>query len=202
MHRSFFYLVLLCFLCGCTGPKYSITFQSGKELDFNQGKWLLNEVESNSRKFEGPLYTIVLEEYSDILGDSLVELRMLRGSKLLPLTIDFDQDQTELIELGTLSDCDYLINVKGVILTNNAGGLNIPSNDSNYYATNESEVEIKIYDLKNGIELSSSMVHSKLVNEGSHFDNRERIPSLNLSAQSAMLKGARKLIRAYGRYGE
>lgn len=194
-------LVVSFYFLGCAGPKYIATFESGSTLDFSKGKWILNQTQSNSRLFDTRLHRVVHEEFREILGDSLVELHSLRTSLLLPPEIGFHLDGKELRSLGKDSGCHFLINVTGTVVTNNAGSINVPLNDPGYYATNESWVQIRIYDLRTGLEISSARMDTKLVNEGSHFDDPDRFPTLNMSAQTAMLKAGRKLVRKYRKNG-
>ncbi len=114
--------------------------------------------------------------------------------------IAFELSPAKLKQLKADTDCDYLINVKGNIINEGIGGLSIPSDEPDYYASNESSVSIVIYDLNSGILISSSQVYAKLTEEGSHFDNASKVPTLATSAQTAMLVGAKKLIAKYDKY--
>ena len=194
--RAFFILLILSAL-SCAGPRYTFTYDAGKELDFSQGKWLLNDTRSNSTVFDAELYERTLKEFRKILGDSLFTLKDVRRNQLVPATLAFELSDPELRELGGQSSCRYLINVSGHIITENAGSLSIPSDDPHYYATNESAVRIKIYDLHSGMLISSSEAYAKLVDQGSHFEESKGIPMLLQSSHASMLVAAEKLIRKY-----
>lgn len=191
------YLFLLFFLFSCKTPKYTYFFDTGKYLDFSEGTWILNRSRSNSEIFDAELYITAKKHFKEILGDSLMEINDLRMTKLIPQKIAFELSKEELLDLRKSTDCDYLINVKGNIISDGAGTLSVPSNDSNYYASNEASVSITIYDLNNGVLISSSQVNGKVTDQGSHFDNRSKIPSISTNSHTAMLIGARKLIERY-----
>lgn len=191
------YLFLLFCVFSCKTPKYTYFFDTGKYLDFSKGTWILNRSKSNSEIFDAELYTTTRKHFKEILGDSLLEINDLRMNRLIPPKIAFDLSKEEMMVLRESTDCDYLINVKGNIIGDGAGTISVPSNDSNYYASNEASVSIQIYDLNNGELISSSQVNGKVVDQGSHFDNRSRVPSISTSSHTAMLVGARKLIEKY-----
>ncbi|WP_218963470.1 hypothetical protein [Maribacter sp. 4U21] len=174
-------------------------FDSGKYLDFGEGKWLLNQTKSNSKIFDAELYNTSLNEFRKILGDSLLELNDIRKNRLVESRISFDLDKDKLLELKEQTNCNYLINVKGVILHQGLGAVSVPTDQLDFYSSNESAVEIKIYELTTGVEMSSSSVFAKTVDQGEISKNNS-IPRLNTSSHTAMLMAAKKLIRKYDKY--
>src|SRR5690606_582047 len=143
----FTYFFLLLFFISCKTPKYTYFFDTDKYLDFSEGTWILNKSRSNSEIFDAELYITSKKHFKEILGDSLVEINDLRMTKLIPQKIGFELSKEELLDLKKSTDCDYLINVKGNVINDGAGTISLPSNDSNYYASNEASVSITIYDL-------------------------------------------------------
>ncbi|MEO9511812.1 MAG: hypothetical protein ABJN84_16965 [Flavobacteriaceae bacterium] len=194
------YTLMLCLLFSCNTPKYTYQFETGKHLNFSEGKWLLNRSKSNSKVFDAKLYYQSQELFKEILGNSLLEIDEIRLTKIISPEIDFDLTKQELIQLHRDSGCDFLINVRGNIIAENAGSFSLPTNDPDYYATNEASVSIKIYDLKTGQELSSSKVYGKVIDQGSAFDSGNNFPTISTSAHTAMLRGAKKLIGKYKKY--
>ena len=192
-----YFLILI--LGSCNTPKYTYMFDSGKYMDFGEGKWLINNTKSNSKIFDSELYTTSLKEFRKILGDSLMEINDIRRNKLIAPEISFDLDRAQLLELGEQTGCNFLINVTGKVIKQGLGSISIPTDDLSYYNSNESSVEIRIYQLDAGVEISSSRVYAKLVEQG-EISKTNSIPSLNMSAQTAMLSAAKKLIRKYDKY--
>lgn len=174
-------------------------FDSGKYMDFGEGKWLLNQTKSNSKIFDSELYSASEKEFRKILGDSLMEINDLRKNKLVAPKISFDLEKDELLDLKNQTGCDYLINVKGNIIKQGLGAVSVPVDDLEYYSSNESSVEIKIYQLETGIEISSSSVFAKIIDQG-EISKTNSVPKLNTSAHTAMLSAAKKLIRKYDKY--
>lgn len=73
MKKICFILISLCLL-SCVGGKYVYLFDTGKQLDFSEGKWIINRTESNSKVFDQELNTATFNGFRDIVGD-LVLLR-------------------------------------------------------------------------------------------------------------------------------
>lgn len=199
-----FLMAFLLLFSSCNAPKYTILFDSGKYLDFSHGKWLLNDARSNSRFSNSRLYPLALKEFREILGDSLFEIHDIRRTRLLPREISFDMNRDKLLKLSEDSGCDYLINIKGRVITEGIGSITLPNHElMTDYSSNESSVSIRIFHLKTGIELSSSSVYAKSVEQASAFGTRsnEYIPTFNTSSDNALLSGAKKLIGKYKKYG-
>lgn len=197
--KLIFTIVILTINTSCNAPKYTYLFESGKYLDFRKGKWLLNKSYSNSKIFDAELYEQSKNEFKQILGDSLFEINDLRLNKLIPSKINFNLNKRELNRLSYLTNCDYLINITGNIISNGADAISI-SNQPNDYGSNKASVEISIYDLKSGILLSSSQVNINVVNYSSPFEeNKLQLPRFTTSSHTAMVKGAKKLIKKYSK---
>ncbi len=204
LYKKFLLVVLFSFFAiqflSCAGPKYTYYYESGKYLDFRTGKWILNETKANKRFVDIKLYNLAKEEFQKILGDSLVEIHGLRWNRVMAPTISFDLDRDALIELGEVSGCDYLINIEAKVLSSGVGAITIPTDISDDYARNESTVAIKIYYLPEGLELSSATANALLEEQGTVFDKKRAIPTINSSSETAALQATKKLIRKYSKY--
>ncbi|WP_400072361.1 hypothetical protein [Zobellia russellii] len=186
--------VIICAFYSCGSAKYDYFFDTGKELDFSTGKWIMNRTVSNSKKFDNKLYYNSVEDFKKILGDSLIEIHTLRASKLIAPEIKFNLSDVELEDLKTATDCDYIINVGGNVISDGAGSISFEGETS----SNRASVSISIYDLNSGELISSSQVYGKtLPNQEPIFPDDKSIPSINPSSHMIMLKGARKLIQKY-----
>ncbi|MEM7485390.1 MAG: hypothetical protein AAF348_09290 [Bacteroidota bacterium] len=195
-----YFLLLAIILSACTSGKYSYLFDTGKQLDFSKGKWLMNMTKSNSKVFDKKLYNASYKEFKEILGDSLIDMNSLRTTKLVAPKVGFELTKNELKKLKESSECDFLINVKGTIISNGAGTLSFDSGNGYHSASNQSSVAILIYDLNSGTVLSSSQAIGKATAENSHFDNENAMPSINSSAETLMVAAAKKLIKKYDKY--
>ncbi|MEL6917860.1 MAG: hypothetical protein AAFO99_09025 [Bacteroidota bacterium] len=193
-------IALVMLLNSCAGGKYTYLFDTGKQLDFSKGKWLLNRTESNSKIFDAELYQVAFKGFKEILGDSLIDMHMVRTSKLVAPKIGFELTKTELEKLKKDSDCDFLINIAGTVVSNGAGTLSTDSGNGYYSASNRSSVTIMIYDLNARAIVSSSQAFGKATSENSHFDNGNGIPTINSSAETLMVAAAKKLIKKYDTY--
>ncbi|NKI25264.1 hypothetical protein HCG49_01650 [Arenibacter sp. 6A1] len=128
------------------------------------------DARTNSRFSNSRLYPTALNEFRKILGDSLFEIHDIRRNRLMPREISFDMDRKQLLKLNEDSGCDYLINIEGKVITEGIGPITLPNHDLlSDYSSNESSVSIRIYHLKTGIEISSSSVYAKSVEQANAF---------------------------------
>ncbi|MCM4166431.1 hypothetical protein KCTC52924_03364 [Arenibacter antarcticus] len=191
-------IIMVSALYSCGGAKYNYFFDTGRQLDFSHGKWILNSTKSNSRIFDNELYDTSLKGFKNILGDSLVEMNDLRSTNLIAPKIKFELSEADLNELKRNTDCDYIINIGGNVISDGLGTLSF--SDQNENSSNRASVSISIYDLNTKTLISSSQVYGKIENRESVFpEDNKHLPSINPSSHMIMLKGAEKLIRKYGK---
>ncbi|MEL6305596.1 MAG: hypothetical protein AAFQ20_12510 [Bacteroidota bacterium] len=200
MNRKFWILLFVCTLFSCVGGKFNYSFDTGRQLDFSQGKWIFNKTESNSKVFDSEFNVLAYNEFRKLLGDSLMDLNALRAKKMIPPKIEFELSKEALQQLGKDTDCQYLINTRGYIVGNGAGSVSFDTGNGYYSASNQSSVSIAIYDLVSGTLLSASQAVGKATAENSHFDDNRGIPAINSSAETLMLKAAKNLIGKYEKY--
>ena len=199
-YQTLLFLCILIWTYSCVGGKYVYEFDTGKNLDFSSGKWIFNDVNSNSEsKVNKRLYTESYEEFEKILGDSLIDLTVLRNKSLVKPDIKFEPSQSELKELYEYSNCEFLINVRGQIISNKASSFYSNDQRLSYSTSNSSAVFIKIFDLKNGVLISSS--NGQAVSKEGHSD-LENDGALNWTtkAEPMMVRAAEGLIMKYNKY--
>lgn len=143
---------LSCLLYNCGGTKYHYNFEKGRQLDFSQGKWILNKPFTNYN--EDRIYKIANEGFGKILNDSLLEILELRKEKLIGLQIPFTPTKQELKDLKIGTDCDYLINISTNLIKDEMGSFALSSDNGPVVKSNEAATRIRIYDL-NKLELIS-----------------------------------------------
>jgi len=199
-YKNLLYIVILILGSSCVGGKYVYEFETGRNLNFGSGKWVFNEVQSNSElKNNKRLYAESYEEFKKILGDSLIDLTSLRNISLVEPEIEFEPTQSELKKLYENSKCDFLINVRGQIISNSASSFYTNDQRLSYSTSNRSAVFIKIFDLKNGTIISSSNGQAKSTEEHSEFD-KDRALNWTTGAESMMVRAAEGLIIKYNKY--
>ena len=174
----------------CGGAKYHYNFEKGKNLDFSQGKWILNKPHTNYN--EDRIYSIAKREFKDILKDSLLEIADLRKEKLIGLQIPFNPTTEELKDLKTGTDCDYLINYTTNLLKDEMGSFASSSNFGTVIKSNEASTTIKIYDL-NKLELISEsyvlgIVKKTRTTEDSNWDYVSSGGTLTMTGLARLIK--------------
>ena len=193
--KKIYLILIISTLYSCGGAKYNYFFDTGKQLDFSNGKWILNRTQSNSKIFDTELYHNSLKDFKKILGDSLIEMNDLRITKLVAPKIEFDLPDSDLKELKRDTGCDYIINIGGNVISDGAGSISFPNQIEN--SSNRASVSISIYDLNAETLISSSQVYGKTENQEPIFPDDSQLPTINPSSHMIMLKGAEKLIRKY-----
>ena len=198
--KILFCLIVISCCFSCVGGKYTFEFYAGKNLDFGKGKWILNKTQTNSKlEYDKRFYEQSFVSFQKILGDSLIDMNSLRSFALISPEIKFEATKLELQELYKSTKCDYLINVKGKVIANEASGLSFNDPDSNYSTSNTSSASITIYDLKSGIILSSSKDNAIDKDSNSKFD-KESAFDYQTRAEPMMLQAAERLISKYNKY--
>ena len=197
IHYSILLLTIVILYSSCVSGRYVYYFDN-PSLDFGQGKWILNETQSNiAHKYNRLLYQSAQKEFKKIIGDSLIDLTSIRTSKVMPRTIKYELSQSELQKLHAYTNCRYLINIKGEVTAKRGEKFSLNDSYSNYSPNDRATISIVIYDLKNGVKISSAKVDTFGFEE---FDpTRDEGMKPELKTELKMTKATRRLIRKYGK---
>jgi len=193
LKKALLVLLTICSLLSCGHTKYTIHYEKEKNIDFSQGKWILNEPVTNYKKDR--IEQIALREFKEILNDSLFELKELRRDKLI-LVSPFELTEKELWDLKMVTDCDFLICVKSIIVKNEMGSFANAPNNGISFKTNQAESAIRIYDLNKLMLLTESTIIGKA--EITKYENDSNWDYVNNAATISM-NSLSKLIRDYDR---
>lgn len=188
----------LLLLSSCATPKHKTLFLTGEKLDFSKGKWLINTPETNAKRLASSFRITAYDEFRNILGDSLFEIQDLQNNTVFNPEIPFEINDKSLAELNQDINCDYIINIRGTIQHDDIGLLG--SSKYNYYtkSTNQTLVEIIIYDIKHQQVISNSEIVGKIT-DGSNdptSQNNNRLYFVQ-QAEKSLIDGLKKLIRKY-----
>lgn len=195
--KKIIFIVLLIGLYNCRGAKYIRTFEKGKSLNFNSGKWVLNEVyeERNSQMFN-----YALKHFGKIIGDSLFEMQNVRnmGSGLMRADIPFELAKEVMEEVREGTGCDYLINIKATVLNNEMSSFtgSTPYGYGSSVKKNSAKVDIKIYDLNELVLLSSSSI----IGVDKRELNEEQDWGLVTQPETIKIMGLYRLMRYYKKH--
>ncbi|NKQ38412.1 MAG: hypothetical protein HF967_02860 [Methanosarcinales archaeon] len=197
MKKTFYMLSILLVLisCGIAKTKYNYYYETGKYLDLSKGKWILNKVYTNYD--ETKIYDIALEEFGEILGDSLYEISTFRNDRILAEQYPFEPSVSELKEIKLITNCDYLINVKSNILKNEGGSLSYNRGSQFDSDTNRASSTIKIYDLNALVLVSDVSVTGSSSNIKKPNDDGFTYMS---NSTNILVNGLTKLIKKYKKH--
>ncbi len=192
MKKTLIVFLTIFSLLSCGNTKYTILYEKEKNIDFSQGKWILNEPLTNNEN--GRIEYIALKGFKEILKDSLFELKELRKDRLISPALPFDLSEKELKDLKIGTDCDFLISIKSIIVKNEMGSFaNVP-NIGSTIKTNQAESTIRIYDLNSLTLLSESTIIGKVEVEKNEDDSDWDYVN---TASTISMNGLTKLIRKY-----
>lgn len=193
-------LFLLIIFTSCGGAKYDYNFDRGKEINFNNGKWLLNEPYTNYK--DNNAYSYASDEFEVILGDSLIELVEVRQTKIIGKQLPLNPTAEELQEIKALSNCDFLINIESKIIKDEMGNSAHSTNIGTVTKYNQASTKIQIYDL-NKLDLISESTSFGEVREKKTLEDNgivETVFNYTTPGRILALNTIKKLIRQYEKY--
>jgi hypothetical protein len=193
--KLLFILTISILLSNCGGTKYHYNFEKGKNIDFSQGKWILNKPYTNYN--EGRIYSIAKKGFTDILQDSLLEIHDLRRDKLIGLQLPFDPTPEQLKDLKTGTNSDFLINISTNLLKDEMGSFASSSDFGSVVKSNEASTFIRIYDLNKMELISESSVYGIAIKTRTPEDGNWDYVS---SGGTITMKGLARLIKKYDKY--
>lgn len=200
--RILLYLFIAFSISSCGGAKYNFNFDKGKELNFKNGKWILNDPYTNYDNNDA--YKYAKEEFVEILGDSLTELIDLRQTKMIQQQLPLNPTKKELQEIKEFSGCNFLINIDSKIVKDQLGNSeHQPPAIGTVTKYNEARSKIQIYDLDNLELVSESIVYGQVkVTKRADDDESilESIFNYTTPGRTLALNGIKKLIRKYEKY--
>jgi len=198
-YKGILTLLLVIIFASCGGAKYNYNFEKGKNIDFNDGKWILNEPYTNYKNNNA--YTFAKNEFEDILGDSLFELIELRKTKMISSQLPLHPSSKQLKEIQEFSNCDFLINIESKILKNEMGSMAHTTNIGKVTKYNEASTTIWIYDL-HSLEIISEarsigeVKVTKTSEDTGFFETFE----FTATGMTLAINSIKKLIRKYDKY--
>lgn len=201
--RILIYKAIKCFLpstlfilLGCDSAKMTYNFDQGKHLNFNSGKWIVNEPKTSNNRTK-IVKELAIKEFGKVITkDSLFDIVALRKTKLIDKVLPNEPSKEELKQLKLMTGCDYLINIENEIIGENEGSFRFSSTVGVAKIINKASTNIKIYNL-NTLKLISntfSMAKDKVIErENSGFNYLTS--SISLAKKSLI-----NLIRKYKKY--
>ena len=192
-------VILLITFTSCGGAKYNYNFDKGKNVNFKEGKWILNEPYLNYKDKDA--YTFAKTEFEEILGDSLLEMVELRQTKLIGDQLPFEPTKKQLQEIKDFSNCDFLINIQSKIIRDEMGNSAHSSNFGSVTKYNEATSKILIYDL-NKLELISEATSFGVVKETKTPEDKGFFETFDYTTPGRILalNTIKKLIKKYSKY--
>ena len=193
-------LLLFIIFTSCGGAKYDYHFEKGKEINFENGKWLLNEPFTNYKSNDA--YSYAKKELEIILGDSLIELVELRQTKIIGKQLPLNPTAKELKEIKALSNCDFLINIESKIIKDEMGNSEHSTNIGTVTKYNQASSKIQIYDLNKLDLISESTSFGEVKVKKTPEDNGiiETVFNYTTPGRTLALNTIKKLIRQYKKH--
>ena len=186
MKKSILFIYII-FLTSCHTASYIHDLESTPYgIDYNKGKWLLNEITS-PKSIQPKLTKIAYDSFHKKLGN-----RLEKAEDLTNLALSFVPINPEKIYLKRIkreSGFDYLINIKSSSLENEIGSLKIGQTYSK--KENVAESILEVYDL-NTLEIIYSR---KVTGQVSIDDDDNEDFSFVKSANGIMISCLKRIMK-------
>jgi hypothetical protein len=187
MNKNLFVIVIIiCLSVSCQTASYVHDIESTPYgVDFRNGKWLLNKIES-PEVIKQKLTKIIFDGFSKHLGDKLYDINNIISISLSYVPIN--PDTLLLKRLKKESQFDYLINVKANSIRDDLG---LSASKFDYLHKNIAETVLEIYDL-NTLEI----IYSRKVTGSISIDesnNRDFI--FTKGVNGIMISGLKKIMK-------
>lgn len=191
MNKLFGLLFIIVIFSSCAATHYQHVFESPKGLDFRNGKWLVNNIESGlSSELKEDLNEILLSGISDLRRDSVYHIRNVQFDYLIPSRFTFDMSPDALVSLHKTTDFDCLINIKADKIRNDLADIYLSS--PNDFGKSESEVWIVVYEIKTGNRIYSHRIIASVTLD-ENDENIRFAKSANSLIYKALKKGLKEL---------
>ncbi len=190
-NHIFISISIMLVISSCAFPHYQHSYESTKGLDLRNGKWLINNIETDLPYYSKEHLTKnLIKKFEKIVGDSVVYIDSISLKYILPSQMKFELSSETLMSLKNTTDFDYVLNVRGDIIRDELGSVII----NPYYSdeTNESEVYIDVYEVSSGQRIYSQ----RIVASVSMNENNEKVQfskSASALVFSALKKGLKKV---------
>lgn len=182
--RLFF---LFLTVTACTIPRYFVENKGETGVNFTTGKWLLNEVEA-PENVKKRLSELALQDFSAVLGNRLTYVPNARGLLISQKKIGFRPDLQTLKAIKSGTGYDYFINLKAGIVREDHGSVDLTPNRLGKSVSNDTFVEIEIYDLND-----SKRIYAQRVNGHSGRGQDKRDVHLSASGRDLIIGAYRRL---------
>ena len=179
-------LCLVILLGSCHLPKYTYLGNVNAGLDFNKGRWLMNDIEAPQR-IKANLTDIAIEDFTSLLGDRFSTVRDAKGA-LIPAEIPYNPSKTLLKDIRNGTGFDFFIDIKAKVNRDDIGDLQIGKT----YSTkrNSAEVTLTVYDLNLMENIYSQTVVGTL-----NIDKNSRDFAFAKGANNLIISGFNRIMK-------
>ncbi len=182
--KKVFYFLIVIFFSSCSFPSYVFEDNNSKTgLNFKEGKWLLNEIDSPN-DYKKDCKDLIYNNLRNQLRERIVYIHDSKGL-LIPKATQINPSKTVLTELKKGTNYDFFINVKVKVTKNSLQDLDLTNHNLNKNKSKSVEVYFEVYDLN-----LTEIIYSKKV-IGTIKINNDNNSDINFSkSTSKMLQGA------------
>ncbi|MFC6267682.1 hypothetical protein [Frigoriflavimonas asaccharolytica] len=209
MNRKFHFLLILVIFQSCFVPVRRDYLGFSPALAFNnEKKWLINDLFSDLTSVQREhLDRKILAEFNYLSGGKAFSVAEAKSKNLLPSNISYTPNETELENLRTNTDFDFLVNVRTVQLRDEVSTFEL--NKPLQYSKNSAFALLEVYDLKTGkkiyyqkafseMDLDRQQNYPEISTENANRnlqENRNKGPFFTYSASSLSIKNLKKILK-------
>ncbi len=170
--------------CRVVPTNYDFTIRDGGYAELSEGKWILNKPFTNAE--QSRVEQILYKELKKSKDYSVTTLAELRTKFSIRDQYAFDMTKSELQSLRKITAYDYLLSVKTNASRKNQGG----------FSRRIGIVQMKVYDLKNGV-LVSYVIGTGVASLFDSINDDEAYITFINGENAIMLNALRKLLSKY-----
>lgn len=154
-----FFIVITLFSCNMN---HFVLLNSDRTngLDFQNGKWLMGNVEVNPY-YKDKITELAYADFKSHLGERLNSVSEQK-SLLIPTKIDLNPNKEELEKLRIGTNHDYFINIKVRSNRNDISDFKIIEHDYYLKQMSFAEIALEVYDLKQGKIVYSQIARGEI----------------------------------------
>lgn len=189
--KTAFSLISLLFLNTCAPVQYRIGYQTPRSLNFSDGKWLVNTIETGlTNKQREALTNNLINGLKKAGADSLYFVEDIILDYINPEKLSFDMSEETLKVLKETTDFDYLVNTRTLQITDDLDMLMLEPPFQ--YQRSRSAVSIAIYDMQRGLKI----YHQQIIATTEMDEDDENIKfakSADMLIFKALAKGLKEM---------
>lgn len=190
MRKTISLFLILSLFSSCSFPSYVFENNNSKTgLNFKEGKWLLNEIDSPN-DYKNDCKDLIHNHFKKQLGDRIVYIHNAKGI-LISKKTEINSGKNVLADLKKGTGFDFFINVKVKVAKNSLQDIDLTNHTLNKNKSKSVEVYLEVYDLN----LTEIIYSKKVIGTIKINDNNNSDINFSKSTSKLVIGSLNKILR-------